>query len=155
MRPTALVSSWVILAFVSTAGMLGCTCAARAQESGTSRWICPEEISVEQRLTAPLEGWETGRSKGRAALELVTIYDGHPRELASLVPDGQERRRAGRTAAFWKLNPSKAYWVECAYRRTDVVIFRRLSEKTSRCEVVTDGRRLVNGREPIVDVRCR
>lgn len=125
------------------------------RDTGESSGICPHSISVEQKLAVPLDGWEAGRTPGLAVLERVTIYDGHPRELASLVPDGEERRNAGRIASVWKLDPSSTYWIECAYRSTDVVIFRRLPAKTSTCEVVTDPRIMVNGRAPIVDVRCR
>ncbi|HSN92709.1 MAG TPA: STY0301 family protein [Anaeromyxobacteraceae bacterium] len=150
MRRTSFVS-----VMLSTCGILGCASAARAQDPGTSGAICPEEIAVEQRLAAPLEGWASRRTQGRITLERIAIYDGHPSELADLVPDGEEPRAGGRIASVWKLSPSKVYWVECAYGRTDVAVFRRLPEKTTRCEVLTDPRLLVNGRAPIVDARCR
>ncbi len=138
-----------------TTGALALACAAGAQNASTSGWACPDSISVEQRLLGPMPGWEPRNSEGISALEFVTVYDGHPSERASLVPDKEENRGGGRIAAIWTLGPSKyGYWLECAYRRTNVVIFRRPAQQVSKCEVVTDTRHLVNGRAEIVDVRC-
>jgi hypothetical protein len=118
--------------------------------------MCPKTIHVVQRLENPLAGWEEGHSKGRNNLEGVSVYEGHPSQLVSLVPDAEEGRKAGQTAAIWRLRPSKdGHWIECKYTNTDVVIFRRLEDRYVHCEVVGDSGRVMNGHPSIVDVLCK
>jgi hypothetical protein len=118
--------------------------------------VCPTTVRVAQRLEKPMPGWEESRSQGASHLENISIYEGHPSQLAALVPDSEEKRGAGRSAAIWHLSPSSyGYWIECSYTKTDVVISRRISDRAVRCELVVDTTSMRNGRAEVVDVVCR
>jgi hypothetical protein len=57
--------------------------------AGASEFRCPPSIDTKQSSVAPVKGFEPwiDTLNGRQLLERVSIYDGHPREGADLVPD--------------------------------------------------------------------
>ncbi|WP_446728889.1 STY0301 family protein [Pseudoduganella sp. OTU4001] len=68
-------------------------------------------------------------------LHRVEIFDGHPSEQASLVPD--ESTGNGSARAVWKFEPfsGRRIWVVCAYRGTSKTVLLEMPASTRRCEV--------------------
>lgn len=65
----------------------------------------------------------------------MLLYDGHPREMASLVPDKTTETR-GLLIATWKLAGAEAdrgYWVGCAYGNSMTLLTMRLPDTISSC----------------------
>jgi hypothetical protein len=72
-------------------------------------------------------------------LQSVDVFDGDPRELASLVPDEQPGR--GRPLAIWKFAPvrERALWLACGYRGTSSTVTQELPAATSQCKASYKG----------------
>lgn len=98
---------------------------------------CPERISVEEAAKASYPSWEftVDKGKGDVHLQSMLLYDGHPRELASLMPDGTVKK-GGQLIATWrlaKLEADRSYWVGCAYRNSMTLLTKRLPAGVSSC----------------------
>jgi hypothetical protein len=97
--------------------------------------LCPATIGVEQRITAPPEGWEASQSVAKPQLAFVTFFDGPPAERASLKYDREEKQKRD-WVAIWTLAPNtRGYWVQCGYDNTTGVLSRRLPAEVTSCKV--------------------
>ena len=119
---------------------------AKAAASAT----CPAAIPVAQTLSEAVAGWEAFEDDTPTQLMSVGIFDGHPRERASLVPDSDEAS-AGRQTAVWQLdaNSSRDYWLLCYYDRSRVALTHALARGITRVEVTRDPQATVGG-QPVV-----
>jgi len=116
-----------------------CTaCAARAQEI-----FCPDTISVEQKLSQPVEGWKGSVSDTPNRFMNVMIYDGPPEQMASLVPT-KEGRQGNKEFATWDLRPTsepiRESWISCFYDGTNAVLSRLLPKDATECTVTYNPR---------------
>src|SRR4051812_35027309 len=83
---------------------------------------CPARIDVRpQELVKAVPGWTAGQAhEAHHELVSVDLYDGHPSELASLIPDTQAKLKIG-----WTLHPqTRPYWLQCHYTQTTLVLSR-------------------------------
>jgi hypothetical protein len=124
---------------------------ATAQEAR----LCPEQISVEERLSTPLEGFSSRVEPAARGLLSITFFDGRPAERVSLAPDSESQAQ-GQRLAQWKLAPSgrDGSWIECAYERSGVVLSRALDAKATRCQVAYDAKVTRGGLPVIRAARC-
>lgn len=98
---------------------------------------CPERIAVQETTRGPYPPWEVTADKGEVDVHLqaMLLFDGHPREMASLVP-GKTTAAGSRLTAVWHLAPpeaDRAYWVACTYRNSKTMLTQRLPNTVSRC----------------------
>lgn len=49
--------------------------------------ICPKNVEVAERPATAIDGWEAAGTSRTVRLENAQVFDGHPDEMASLVPD--------------------------------------------------------------------
>lgn len=95
---------------------------------------CPASIETRQGVEAEPAGWLVSVEATSSPLSSIKFSDGHPRELAWLVPDVMTR-----TMDEWRFRPSeRGYWVTCTYAGTRVVLSRRLEPGTRRCRATLD-----------------
>jgi hypothetical protein len=139
---------WLLLA--AFAGVLS---AAPAHAQGL---MCPATIDTKQELAAAQSGWQPFVARDPHHLDEVTIYDGHPSGMASLVPD-REIKRAGKPVNIWNFSQTPAFriWLQCTYRGTSVTLIRQLDQSLKTCEVTYvpgPGGRGIDG---VADVQCR
>lgn len=83
-------------------------------------------------------------------LENVTVYDGPPAEMASLVPDNEGRAK---DKALWTFSKRKErpIWIACSYLKTDLLYAKALPLDTTYCQVAES-----KSKPPsIVGVICR
>ncbi len=84
---------------------------------------CPASIVVEETLRKGQEGWTEGRSDIPLRLSGITIFEGDPKELASLI--GEERKTSKTTmVSTWRFTPGTQYWISCTYSGTRIVLSR-------------------------------
>ena len=115
---------------------------------------CPMKIDVAQNLAAPMADWTAGMEALPPELSGLTVFDGPPEELASLVPDGDSEDDKT-TTEFWTLaaNP-RGYWITC-YSSTTVTLTRRLPDSATRCEVVREKElSFIGGQKVVRNVTC-
>ena len=116
---------------------------------------CPMSISVTQNLTAPVANWAEGTEALPTELSGLTVFDGPPEELASLVPDGDSEDDKT-TTAFWTLAPNpRGYWITCHYSSTTVTLTRRLPESATSCAIVSEKEiSFIGGQKAVRSMTC-
>jgi hypothetical protein len=99
---------------------------------------CPASISVAASAQAPA-GWEAVPSTQPSSFNGVGLFSGHPREMASLVPDKQNRS-GKQLVSTWSLpGGSERYWLACGYTQTTLQVAQRLPAGLSRCTATHTG----------------
>jgi hypothetical protein len=115
---------------------------------------CPARIDVQpQQLAKAAPGWTAAHAAdAHHDLWYVTLYEGEPKEMASLVPDINGRQRQS-----WQLlpHPVRPYWLECHYTRTTIVLARPLAPTLKSCEVTFVPSETLDGHSVIKQVACR
>lgn len=100
------------------------------------RYECPASIDVTETAADVADGWSVTLDQGRGGhgLEGVGFYDGHPEQMASLVPAGTAR--VGKTRrTTWRFPSDSVAWISCSYRNTNLLVARALPEGTRSCEL--------------------
>ena len=92
---------------------------------------CPATIQVSQRVMTPPAGWSVDATTTQThKLSGATLYDGPPKEQASLVPDSRLPDKS-----TWLLRPNpRGYYLECRYG--EVALSRRIANELKQCELV-------------------
>ena len=118
--------------------------------------LCPDKISVEQRVTAIPGGWEARSSDATPQLAMVTFYDGPPAERASLKYDSELKQKRN-WVATWTLAPSaRGYWIQCAYEHTTAMFARRLPADATTCTVIYERKERTAAGLPVIrHVGCK
>jgi hypothetical protein len=114
---------------------------------------CPAKLDVQtQQLTRTPAGWTAGQTAdARHDLWFVTMYDGPPKEKASLVPDISGRLKQG-----WTLEGSgRPHWLECHYTQTTIVLARPVPGNAKVCEVTFAPSVTLDGQPVIKQIVCR
>lgn len=84
---------------------------------------CPAKLVVEETLKQDHEGWTEGRSDIPQRLSGITIFEGDPKELASLI--GEQRKMSSKTMiSTWRFAPGAQYWISCTYSGTRITLSR-------------------------------
>jgi len=114
---------------------------------------CPAKIDVQrQELAKPVPGWTPALvSEPHNELWFVTIYDGEPKEMASLVPDISGRLKSGWTLA----RQGRTYWLECHYTETTIVLARAVPATAKSCEVTYVPSVSLDGQPVIKQITCK
>lgn len=108
-----------------------------------AEYECPVKIETTQSLKekAP-EDWTSFReSKENSYFGNITVYDGPPEELASLVPDNEGKKAAGLPVWTFKKEKTKPIWLACSYMKTDIVFAKALPQDITHCEVLPHKRK--------------
>ncbi len=109
--------------------ILLCTAAfAHAQApAGYTRLDLPASISVKQELAAPPQKWQAGRDDAKPMVKAITVFDGDPKEQASLVPDNEVKSKTA-PYTLWTFDPKgkRLIWVQVQYTGTSVNLAQAL-----------------------------
>jgi hypothetical protein len=111
---------------------------------------CPAKIEVQkQQIAKAVPGWTAAQANDpRHDLWFVTMYNGEPKEMASLVPDISGKLKSG-----WTLAPG--YWLECHYTQTTLVLTRAVPAGAKVCEVTYTPGVSLDGQQVIKQLTCR
>ncbi|PTT87821.1 hypothetical protein DBR42_10890 [Pelomonas sp. HMWF004] len=117
---------------------------------------CPDSPAVEESFRDVDPAWEVMRDEGKRGIHLtsISIYDGHPSGMATLVPNATNVKNKKRISR-WELAPTSGagYWFSCNYSNTQLMVARRVPNTARVCEVGET--LLANGRSISVDfLRC-
>jgi hypothetical protein len=116
---------------------------------------CPLTIAVEQKASSPTADWTVTYSKYPTELAQVTIFNGPPKELASLVPDDEKKSKTEMIQTWELPKDARGYWLQCDYANTTAGIYRQLPATATRCRVTYDLiQHFGDGRWPIKSVKC-
>ncbi len=103
--------------------------------------VCPERLmqqSAQVNAENIPEGFEVMSRPGRLWLSGVSLYDGHPRDNAVLVPDEDSA-----TAPGWRFEGDypDGKWLSCDYSMGHVRLYRKLDDSIAQCNVTSEGNR--------------
>jgi hypothetical protein len=100
---------------------------------------CPEDLHVEQKLTAP-DGWTSfdEAEKGRHPFENAGFSEGPPEEYAWLSPDREKKTKKGVVLIYDLRMMARGVWLNCHYSGTTVILGRALPRTTTECRVTLD-----------------
>jgi hypothetical protein len=117
---------------------------------------CPQTVVVKQELPEAATPWETFQEQVPSRLMSVAVFEGHPKERATLVPDA-EATKGGKQVYTWRLpaNTAHPYWLACGYDRTSVILVRPLDPGVSSCQVTYDPQITVGGLPSVVGIVCK
>jgi hypothetical protein len=115
---------------------------------------CPPYIDVKpQELRTEMPGWKpfVDSTSTRYTLSAVTVYNGEPGLMASLVPDASSA-----SYADWNLyeNGKEKYYLACAYDHTSIQLTMRLDKEFTRCRVTYQRGYNTNGTPLPYSVTC-
>jgi len=135
--------SWMALAFAG----LG----AQAIQAAPLVLTCPATLAVTEGAQAPA-GWEAVGTSQPHPFNSISLFSGHPREMASLVPDKQSRS-GKQLLSTWSLpGGSERYWLACGYAQTTMQAAKQLPAGLSRCTASHTGPAAALQASP--EVRC-
>jgi len=118
--------------------------------------LCPDAVSVKQTGAAPTPEWSVSYSAMPNRLDMVTFYDGPPKDEASLVYDDFVKAKDSSTATWKFPRQARAYWVKCSYAGTTLELSRPLPLTVSSCRVIYDrDARFPAGLPAIKRIACR
>ena len=116
--------------------LLGLTLSAGAARAEII--TCPDRLTVQQSVPQPPAGWQSFDGEDAHPLAGVSLSEGNPSELATLVPTSD--RKQGKVAVTtWAFIPSKeGYWLSCLYAGTSMALTRQLPDGVKSCRVESD-----------------
>jgi len=136
--------------------LLACAALFAAAPVFAADSLCPETVNTRQTGTAPAPDWSVSYSTSPNQLEMVTFYNGPPKDEASLVYDDFVSIKDS-SLATWKFpKDPRGYWVKCSYRGTTLELSKALSPTMSSCRVTySRDAGLPSGLPPIRSIACR
>ncbi|WP_374583536.1 STY0301 family protein [Pseudoduganella sp.] len=116
---------------------------------------CPASITSSEAITAQVSGWEAVSTPQVHELENAQVYDGHPNDTASLVPD-KSSSRGHVHQATWLLAAERERdtWVGCSYKNSSLLLAQKVPPHARRC-VLTYQRKGKSRPGELTGVECR
>lgn len=108
--------------------------------------VCPATLAEGKPIAPPNTSWEglIYAGRGEPHVESVMVFDGHPREMASLAPE-QSMSSLNEVAAVWRFqqsDPQRGVWIACTYTNTNAILAMRLPSKIRECRLTQSATRL-------------
>lgn len=110
---------------------------AHAAQAAPVVLSCPQSIDVSESGKPPA-GWEFAATAQPRGFQSLTLFSGHPREMASLAPDSQ-RRKGQVLSSSWKIADSEKHWLACGYTQTTAQLVQRLPAGLKNCSATHQG----------------
>lgn len=96
---------------------------------------CPPMIETIESVKSVPAHWQAFDSAVTHTWQTVTFYDGHPKEMASLVPDNANKRQATWTFSSQR---ERDIYISCGYARSGVELIQALPKNMTHCDVHYD-----------------
>ena len=131
----------LLLSSLFGTALLAFSAGSHAQSlAGFNRLPVPAALKVAQRLEgAPPRGWTALKDPQLASqLDSVQIYDGHPSELATLVPDSERGMKKDQLGVYdvWTVDGTqRATWLVAGYTSTNITLGYELPRPTKEVRV--------------------
>lgn len=106
---------------------------------GTGKILCPEQVSVRQKLVAPARGWDFYTDSSNP-VEAVYLYYADPSGEEAIITEDSGMKVS---------NPTTGMWMVCAYEDTEVRVARPLGVVSKGCRYLSNGKRKDGNRRDI------
>ncbi len=133
------------------------TLAIRAQiPTGFKLMELPQPPIVRQQIESKHPGWTTSLEDVKFNLKSITVFDGNPKDLASLVPDKSIK---GKTENYsvWSFDPKskREIWIKCEFSSTTVSLAKSLSPGIKELRIYYNPNIMIDGNRQIEKVLFR
>ncbi len=113
--------------------------ASAKSEAQQTTPTCPPALTESAPPAPPNTHWQSMiyMGKGESRLESVMLFDGHPSELASLMPD-QSKDSHAESISTWRIQASDAkrgVWIACTYSNTNAIFTMQLPPRLRQCRM--------------------
>ena len=100
--------------------------------------VCPPQIEIREKLAAdPPNGWSPRTSDVDRYLGGITLFEGDPAHMVSLVPDSDRRTTGKERIATWKFVKGQSpIWISCRYNATGITFSRPLRDDVRWCTLI-------------------
>ena len=87
----------------------------------------PKPPQISQQIKSNHDGWTVLNEQATYDLQGITVYDGHPSEQASLVPDRTIKNK-NNLYSIWTfdLSSNRNIWIKCGFSRTTITLSKAL-----------------------------
>ena len=95
-------------------------------------YTCPEDTKTGQSVSRLPHGWLSSTLTANIPeADILTVFDGPPGEMASLVPDNE----GADAAVYWsfKAEKDRPIWMQCGYAGQTTYLMRPLPDATTKC----------------------
>jgi len=97
---------------------------------------CPYEVSTTQSLKGAVPSeWEPllDTLNGNQLIERISVYDGHPKEGADLIPDNVGKNGGKKEDSYWSFTPGRTYWLACFYSQNVIRLVQKIPSDVKKC----------------------
>jgi hypothetical protein len=139
----SLGSSWFSIGFASTLAISG-----QPQGNAWKEIAVPPTVETNQQIVKCPDGWRVfdeienvKPEKSPHRLRDISVYDGHPSRMASMIPDvDQEVKSKKRWISLWKLMPvsKDGSWIKCSYGGTRLGLCMPLPQKATEIRITSN-----------------
>ncbi len=96
-------------------------------------YTCPD-LQIDQVASRIPQGWLSATlTTNTPQMDGITVYDGPPGEMASLVPDNEGAAEGGNPFWTFEAEKSRMIWMECTYATQSTRLTRALPEAITKC----------------------
>jgi hypothetical protein len=129
---------------------------ALAESAPWRRIDLPAAVDLREEPRAAPDGWRVSVDGRPHVLASVTFFDGRPEDQASLVFDGEVKRK-DKVTRTWRFDSGwkSGVWMQLGYASTAILLARQLPQGTTECRVEFDRSVTVDGFEQIKSIECR
>jgi hypothetical protein len=137
--------------------LLACLCPVAVSAADT-RYVCPTEITAAWHVLSAPDGWETFGSQTilHHRLRGATFTDGHPKDQGFLKPykaDTKALKKGLRKDVYqFSATYPHGIWLVCSYQNTPAIVFTRLPDTLTSCEVSSS---VHAAHAPVQTIRCQ
>lgn len=130
---------------------------AYGQSAEWKAFPVPGAIETKQHGESVSAEWKVSTSNVHNRLAGVTVYDGRPEEMVSLVPDSEEQVGKHNAIATWKFEkpPTGNFWIELSYCSTSIVLSQSLPKDIRELRITYNTLVNVCGLPEIVRIEYR
>lgn len=116
---------------------------------------CPAAINTAQNILKKPAGWESFIDETNIihSWNGITLYSGHPREMASLAPDNEHTQD---NKLIWHFNhqtDTQTVWLACRYEHTSIQLIKPLPRSITTCIAHYQSKQMVENPR-ILSLQC-
>lgn len=97
--------------------------------------VCPEQITTSESIKSVPVNWQSWQPDSAHTWQAVTLYDGHPKEMASLAPDKTNKQKASWHFASTR---ERDVYIACGYHRSSIELIQVVPKNIKTCVVFYD-----------------
>ena len=125
---------------------------------GFNQLVLPKQPIVNQQIESTHPEWRVSLEKNQHVLKSITIYDGDPKELASLVPDKTiKEKEKEKMYSVWTFESKseRNIWIKCEFTGTSISLSKSIPIGVKELRIYYNPNIIIDGNRQIEKVLYR